>query len=318
MSTNGSDLMPIVASTPITHLRHVGIAVPNFAEAVEFYRSTWGLEVVTEDAGLVFFGTPAHPEHYILRLRKDAQKRLDLISFAVTEAAEVDLLADRLVLANIRLVREPGKLDTPGGGYGVRFFDPDGRLVEVSSEVTPRSFRLLEPRESIPRKLSHVVLNSTDVAATKLFYEIHLGFRLSDWLEDQMCFLRVRADHHILAIGHGPHTSLNHISFEMRGIDEYMRGTGRLTRAGRPPIWGPGRHGAGDNTFSYFLDPTGNVVEYTTELEKIEDDQSWSPRVFAASPEDADQWGTGGSITEQMIPAMFNDVDRGLWTPSPV
>jgi catechol 2,3-dioxygenase-like lactoylglutathione lyase family enzyme len=250
--------------------------------------------------------------------RKDAEKRLDLISFAVTEAAEVDAMAGRLATAGVRLDREPGKLDTPGGGYGFRFFDPDGRLVEISSEVAQRPLRALEPRESIPRKLSHVVINSTDVVATKQFYEVHLGFKLSDWLEDRMCFMRVRQDHHILAISGGPHTSLNHISFEMRGIDEYMRGTGRLTRVGRPPIWGPGRHGAGDNTFSYFLDPTGNVVEYTTELEKVEDDETWAPRVFQATKEDADQWGTAGLITEQMIPAMFNDPDGGLWTPSPV
>jgi hypothetical protein len=103
----------------------------------------------------------------------------------------------------------------------------------------------------------------------------------------------------------------------MRGLDEYMRGTGRLTRSGRPPIWGPGRHGAGDNTFSYFLDPNGNVVEYTTELEKVDED-AWVPRTFRATLDDADQWCTGGLITEQMIPAMFNDPDPGLWTSSPV
>jgi hypothetical protein len=28
--------------------------------------------------------------------------------------------------------------------------------------------------------------------------------------------------------------------------------------------------------------------------------------------------GTAGLITEQMIPAIFNDPDGGLWTPSPV
>ena len=302
--------------SPITHLRHVGIACPDFAAGCEFYRSTWGLEIIAEDGGVAFFGTPAHPEHYILRVRRDANKRLDLLAFGVETAADVDALAQRLGSAGVRLDREPGALDTPGGGYGFRFFDPDGRLVEVSSDVADRTFRALEPRESIPQKLSHVVINSTDVMATKAFYETHLGFKLSDWLEDQMCFMRVRADHHILAIGHGPHTSLNHVSFEMRGLDEYMRGTGRLTRAGRPPIWGPGRHGAGDNTFSYFLDPAGNVVEYTTELEKVGD--GWEPRTFLMTPVEADQWGTGGLITEQMIPAMFNDPDAGLWRPSPV
>ena len=38
-----------------------------------------------------------------------------------------------------------------------------------------------------------------------------------------------------------------------------MRGTGRLLRAGVEKVWGPGRHMAGNNTFSYFLDPHGNT-----------------------------------------------------------
>ncbi|MGW4202777.1 VOC family protein [Streptomyces sp. NPDC004726] len=114
-----------------------------------------------------------------------------------------------------------------------------------------------------------MVINSVDILATKAFYEQHLGFRLSDWLEEHMRFLRTRIDHHILAISSGPHVALNHVSFEMRGVDEYMRGLGRLIRQGNKPLWGPGRHGTGDNTFTYFLAPNGNVMEYTTELEKI-------------------------------------------------
>jgi hypothetical protein len=39
----------------------------------------------------------------------------------------VDTLAERLGQAGVRLVNEPGKLQTPGGGYGFRFFDNDGR-----------------------------------------------------------------------------------------------------------------------------------------------------------------------------------------------
>jgi len=310
--------MTAPAQSPITHLRHVGMAVPDYAESTEFYKNIWGLVPVAEDNGVTFFATPASPENYILRVRKDFQKRLDLIAFAAESRQAVDELGARLGTADVQLNREPGDLDTPGGGYGLRFFDPDGRLVEVSADVEQRPFRVLEPRESIPQKLSHVVINSTDVVATKQFYETHLGFKLSDWLEDRMCFMRTRIDHHILAISKGPHTSLNHVSFEMRGIDEYMRGSGRLIRAGNKPLWGPGRHGAGDNTFTYFLDPNGNVVEYTTELEKIQDSDAWEPRVFEATPEGADQWGTGGLITEAMIPAMFNDPDKGLWNSSPI
>src|SRR3954469_21218777 len=237
------------AFSPITHLRHVGLAVPNYDQVVEFYTKVWGLLPIASDSGVTFFGTPADPEHYILRVRDDRLKRLELIAFAAESTGEGDLLAERLGRAGVKIDREPAGLTTPGGGYGLRFCDLDGRLIEVSADVEQRPFRLLEERESIPRKLSHVVINSTDVLATKSFYETHLGFRLSDWLGDLMCFMRSGPQHHILAISRAPSVSLNHISFEMRGIDEYMRGTGRLMRAGHRPLWGPGRHGPGDNTF---------------------------------------------------------------------
>ena len=58
-----------------------------------------------------------------------------------------------------------------------------------------------------------------------------------------------------------------------------MRGTGRLLRAGVEKIWGPGRHLAGNNTFSYFLDPHGNTVEYTTALEQVDED-TWHPHLY--------------------------------------
>lgn len=40
---------------------------------------------------------------------------------------------------------------------------------------------------------------------------------------------------------------------------------------GKPMVRGPGRHLAGDNTFTYFDDPKGSTMEYTTELEALYD-----------------------------------------------
>ena len=135
---------------------------------------------------------------------------------------------------------------------------------------------------------------------------------------EMMWFLRINAWHHSLAIARCPHPSLHHASFELRGIDEYMRGTGRLLRAGIEKIWGPGRHLAGNNTFSYFLDPHGNTVEYTTELERVDED-TWHPHLYDfTQPEVADQWGTANPINEFVAAKSFNDPDRGLFTAPPV
>jgi catechol 2,3-dioxygenase-like lactoylglutathione lyase family enzyme len=307
----------------ITHLRHVDLAVPDHARQLEFYTNTWGLTAEHSDTGLTFLAAEGSPEQYVVRLRQAAEKRIDLIAFGAATAADVDALAGRLATDGVQLISEPGSLQTPGGGYGFRFFDNEGRTVEISSDVAVRQHRRIEEGESIPVRLSHVVINSVDPEATRAFYEKHLGFALSDTLMHphmgkMMWFLRVNSWHHSLAIARCPHPSLHHASFELRGLDEYMRGTGRALRAGVEKIWGPGRHMAGNNTFSYFLDPSGNTMEYTTELETIDED-TWHPHLYDFSnPEVADQWGTANAMNEFVAKRSFNDPDKGLFVAPPV
>jgi catechol 2,3-dioxygenase-like lactoylglutathione lyase family enzyme len=307
----------------ITHLRHVDLAVPDYDKQLAFYTETWGLKAETTDEGIAFLAAEGSPEQYSVRLRRADEKRLDLISFGVATAEDVDRMAQRLASGGVQLVDEPDKLQTPGGGYGFRFFDVDGRTVEISSDVAVRTHRKIEEGESIPVKLSHVVINGPEPEKTVEFYERFMKFALSDTLQSPymgkvMWFMRTNPAHHSLAIARCPHVSLHHASFEMRGIDEYMRGTGRLMRAGATKIWGPGRHMAGNNTFSYFLDPHGNTIEYTTELEELDED-TWHPHLYDFSdPEVTDQWGTANPMNELVAKESFNDPDRGVFVAPPV
>jgi catechol 2,3-dioxygenase-like lactoylglutathione lyase family enzyme len=310
-------------TTPlITHLRHVDLAVPDYAKQLAFYEGTWGLTKVADDNGIAFLAAEGSPEQYVVRLRRDQQKRMDLVAFGAADEAAVDTLAAQLIADEVQVITEPGKLDTPGGGYGFRFFDLDGRVVEVSSDVALRQHRRIEEREAIPVKLSHCVINSPEPELLRAWYERHLGFRLSDTLVsphmgDLMYFLRCNDYHHSFAIARGPHASLHHASFEMRGVEEYMRGTGRALRAGTKLTWGPGRHTAGDNTFSYFHDPHGNTVEYTTELAIIDQD-TWHPGIHdVTDPLTQDQWGTADPMSEIIAKEQFNDPDV-LFTAPPV
>ena len=309
----------------ITHLRHVDLAVPDLAQAARLLHQHLG------------------PHGRAQRLRADlprrrglarsstssgcgeaTDKRIDLISFGAAHRRRRRHPRRRSWPPTAsQLVSEPGTLQTPGGGYGFRFFDNEGRTVEISSDVAVRQHRKIEEGESIPVRLSHVVINSADPEGTRAFYEKHLAFALSDTLMhprmgEMMWFMRINAWHHSMAIARGPHPSLHHASFEMRGIDEYMRGTGRLLRAGVEKIWGPGRHLAGNNTFSYFLDPHGNTVEYTTELELVDED-TWHPHMYDFSnPEVSDQWGTANAMNEFVAQKSFNDPDKGLFVAPPV
>lgn len=307
----------------LTHLRHVDLAVPDFRRQLSFFTGTWGLTVVAGDDGLAFLAAEGSPEQYAVRLRADSDKRVDLIAFGAASRGDVDQLADRLGRAGISLITDPAEMSTPGGGYGFRVFDIDGRTIEVSAEVGVRTHRRIEAGESIPVALSHVVLNSPTPEATVAWYATHLGFSLSDTLMEPrmgsvMWFLRTSPQHHSLAIARCPHVSLHHVSFEMRGLDEYLRGTGRLLRAGVEKVWGPGRHLAGGNTFSYFLDPHGNTLEYTTAMETLQED-TWHPHLYDFSdPMVTDQWGTANPMNELVAKASFNDPDKGVFIAPPV
>ena len=81
---------------------------------------------------------------------------------------------------------------------------------------------------------------------------------------------------------------LNHAAFEVRDWNELMRGVFFLGEHGVKRMWGPGRHLAGNNLFSYYFDPEGNVVEYTCEVEQITNDD-YVPPVRPMVP---DQWGS--------------------------
>jgi catechol 2,3-dioxygenase-like lactoylglutathione lyase family enzyme len=306
----------------ITHLRHLDLAVPDLESAVSFYTNVWGLNEVARDGDVVYFSAAGSPEYYIIRLRK-AEKRIDLVAFGAATPDDVDTLAHQLRDAGVQLITEPGALKTPGGGYGFRFFDGDGRTLEVSADVALRYHRKIQEREAIPIRISHVVVNSPNPESTRKWYEDHLQFAVSDILHseemgDMMYFMRCNELHHSFAIARGPHASLHHVSFEMRGLEEWMRGTGRVLRSGTRLVWGPGRHNAGDNTFSYFLDPAGNTIEYTTALRNIDED-SWHPSIMDVKDIDTqDQWGTANPMNELIARESFNDVDLGLYSAPPV
>lgn len=306
----------------ITHLRHVGFAMPQLEEQRDFYTKEWGLVEVAEQDGIHFLAAEGSPEPYVIRLRKDDKKRADVISFGAASRADVDALAAQLKQGGVQIIREPSELTTPGGGYGVRFFDLEGRVVEVSADVAPRQYRELAPGESIPVRISHCVVNSPNPAETAQWYAKHLGFAVTETLEIHgntlMWFMRCcNPQHHVFAVTHAPHVAMHHVSFDMRGVDEFLRGVGRMQRAGHPLIWGPGRHQTGDNAFGYFADAAGNTVEYTEGMSQLDD--SW--KVTAGDLQDPvvlDTWGTANAWGEHLLPQYFNTPDAGLFTAPPL
>jgi catechol 2,3-dioxygenase-like lactoylglutathione lyase family enzyme len=290
----------------ISHFRHIALRTPEVDKSTEFYQQVWGLRLVTTDNGVPFLRTRS-PEHHQLELHPGDERRIDHLAFAV---ADDDALRDahrQLTEGGVRLLSDPAELDRPGGGLGVRFVDPDGRVVELSAGVATHD-PIDEPGG--PLKVSHVVLNTPDIDRVAAFYTDVLGFRISDWSEHQMVFLRCNTDHHSVAFNQAEWAALNHVAYEMSSIDEVMRGIGRMKAAGRDLLWGPGRHGPGNNVFAYFQDPAGFVCEYTSEVLQI-DEETWEPQVWERRPDLMDRWGTSGPPRPEARAAMAGTPDPG-------
>ena len=292
----------------VTEIRYVGYALPQLEAEKAFYRDAWGLVEAGEQDGMVHLAAPGSQEPFVVRLRQADQKRVDVIGLAAETRADVEALHGRVEAAGCRIIFAPRDLESPGGGYGFRFFSPDGLPFEISAEV--RRGQARPPIVAAPERISHVVLHSPRHKEAVQFFIDVLGFRLSDWIGDFMGFLRCNAWHHRIAILPGP-PCLNHVAYDMLGIDDVMRGVSRLKGRGVDVRWGPGRHTAGDNVFSYFVTPGGFAVEYTAGLERV-DEASWTPQVYAPTPQIMDQWGVGvGGPQSMPEPAP----DAGLFQP---
>lgn len=277
--------------TRVTEIRYVGYGVEQFDIERKFYAEDWGLVEVAAADDMAWFKTHGHDEHHVVRLRKAGTNHIDVIALAAGSAEDVRVLHDKVAAAGCRIIHAPRDLDSPGGGYGFRFFSPDGLPFEISSDVARSDKRDMAKWEGMPVKISHIVLHSPDHKAMVGFFTDVLGFRVSDWLGDFMCFLRCNSAHHRIALLPGP-PCLNHVAYDMLGVDDMMRGVSRLRKRGTDLRWGPGRHTAGNNTFSYFTTPNGFAVEYTSELDEVDFD-THQDQVFEPGPQIMDQWGVG-------------------------
>ncbi|HEU0045416.1 VOC family protein [Sphingomonas sp.] len=294
----------------VTEIRYVGYGCPDLDAERDFYRDVWGLKEVAAQDGMAYFAAEGNDERYVVRLRRSDEKRIDVMALATDSRADVDTLHDKVVAAGCRIVHPPQALTGFGGGYGFRFFSADGLPFEVSSDVERGTSRPMLRWDGVPQKISHIVMHSPDHKAMTSFFIDVLGFRLSDWLGDGMSFLRCNEWHHRIAFLPGP-PCLNHVAYDMLTLDDMMRGIARLRKMGTDIKWGPGRHTAGNNTFSYFTTPNGFAVEYTSELESVDHDNH-EPKVHEPSLGTMDQWeiGVGGPHT---MPKP--EPDKGLFQP---
>jgi catechol 2,3-dioxygenase-like lactoylglutathione lyase family enzyme len=267
-------------------LTHLTIGVPDLAANSRYY-TEFGLEpcgagrFATADGGeqLRLVETPTRR---LLELRVAADDPDDLARIAAAAAGRGAPTEPGAVLrvtepvTGVRVTVEVAPRLTQPAFAGVSYNAP-GRAERVNA----RAQGVLRDGLVQPRKLGHVVLGTTDLAATRAFFTETIGFKVSDEIAGAGAFLRCSTDHHNLLILGAPVDFLHHTAWQVNDIDEVGRGASAMLD-GHPErhVWGLGRHHAGSNFFWYLKDPAGNFSEYYSDLDCIVDDQMWTPEVF--------------------------------------
>jgi catechol-2,3-dioxygenase len=290
----------------VTGLRGVELGVRDLAQSAAFYSCVWGLTPVFEQGDTMHLRGNGG-EHHVLTLRERPKPSLLGVHFAATDREAVNALHAKAKAFGVSGVGAPAELPREaGGGYGFSFRSLEGHVLNISAEVA-RHADVVNDR-SRPVKLSHVVLNAGRIIDERSFFIDLLGFRRSDSTE-MMEFIRCSADHHSIALTRAEGPSLNHMAYEMANFDGLMRGAGRLKQSGFNVEWGVGRHGPGDNVFTYFVEPNGFVTEYTTEVQQI-DEIDYEPHdapYWTAYPMRPCRWGFAGHPSNRLKAAFGGD-----------
>lgn len=264
------------------------LAVPDASKAEDFY-GNFGLDVQTKDNALQL-KTFGDPHRWGLVIEGVKQKALHHLSFGCY-ADDLPRLKARIEEQGIKLVDPPPSFES----NGIWFRNHEGVLMEikVGPKVSPdekckSEWTTVGPgvaaattREKAPavrpRRLSHVLIFTTDVDASIKFYERTLGLRLSDRASDIVAFLHGihGSDHHLLALVKSSGPGFHHCSWDTASIQDIGLGAMRMHDKGYQKGWGLGRHVLGSNYFHYIMDPWGSFSEYSCDIDYIPKEQRW-------------------------------------------
>ena len=276
----------------IQQMGHVVISSPDPLGAARDLQETVGLRITEQDGETVYL--TSNNRHHEVAYVKGAGKAVAIGLEAVSTQA-VDEVHKRAKSDGLTILS-----DKPIGKYcarAVTVVAPGGAVFEVHTPIArnqPERYIGGGPR---PRRIEHVNAFSPDTAAFGDFCAKTLGMKLSDRTSDDGFRWYRGADgyHHTIAMGPGA-SALHHYAFDLHSMEDLSRIADNLALKSRSLVWGPGRHGAGSNIFTYYPDPHGCLVENSIEMARIDNEAVYEPRSWDISEglngRWINQWGT--------------------------
>ncbi len=300
---------------PVTGLERVTYGVEDMALGKRFFRD-WGLKLVSDGPDRVVFATLEGSEVELRPIDApdlppaiEPGSTVREVTWGVKGPADLERLHADLRSAGDVQAAEDGSLRCfDPSGLALRFQVSRRRVADVKGCPTnsyghhPRKnqpSRIYDSAE--PVRLSHIVINTADLARHQAFYMEVLGFHLSDSYPGDGVFLRCQAEgghHDLFLLRHAQgKVGLNHVSFMVRDIYEVFGGGINVTRLGWETHIGPGRHPISSAIFWYVKCPCGGLVEYYADEDYLTAD--WVPRELPRTAASFAEWSIVGGIDSE-------------------
>lgn len=255
---------PLTALEAGTYLHHLHIRTADPEVLAAFYGKVMDMPSDQQSDGSWILRGPGRR----LQFSTGPAKTLAHAGFATRDARGLDGLRQRAEQQAL-ITRDFSTPLFQDGSFAMT--DPDGNTVVFGLATQEEPIR-----SGLRGPLQHLTLATRDVAAIEDFYSGKLGFGVSDRILDpngklMTCFMRGNHEHHNLACFYQDRQGIDHHSYEAGAWDTIRDWSDHFASHNIRLMWGPGRHGPGNNLFIFIEDPDGNWIEVSAELEVIHD-----------------------------------------------
>ena len=271
----------------VTRMGHMGLRVPDLDAAVDFQREVIGMVETERTAGAAYL--TCNDRHHELILIEDPNHRgYDHIGLEVTDAQALELAGSRVAGAGGRVL---GKVydGEPGIDRALRVEGPGGHVFKLFCGMETGG--KLDDGDR-PIKFEHASVKVRNPGPFERFLAEGLGFGFSDRMGKFASWWRCDADHHGMAVVLAPKHELSHYAYAYPDLSAMGRVADRLKQLrDQKLIWGPSRHGPGNNHFMYFHDNDGAMIELCSELAQMPPEGDYLAREWPIDPTTINQWG---------------------------
>jgi catechol 2,3-dioxygenase len=274
----------------IRQMGYVVMATPDPDGSARDLADMTGVRITHRSPDAVFVSSNARYCD-VAYLRED-RRGIRAVGLEAIDEAAVDEVYRRAKSEGLTILSDTPLI--PEVKRAVRFATPFGPIFEVHTPVAREKIESSALNGKRVRRLEHVNLRATDPKGFHDLITRLLGIKLSDRTTqyERAWYRCADGYHHTIAAG--PGNGLHHYAFDAHGFTDLAGVADALVAKGRSLLWGIGRHGPGNNLFSYYLDPNGCVVEVSFGLERIDNDDLYEPGnwEFNSSSNVLDRWGS--------------------------